>query len=83
MTLGGERTMQSTHDVPENYTLESYTILLTTVTPINLIKKENKRKKVGLLDHMVNACLTSQEDLETQFELEGAFESSHLTPRCG
>ena len=36
-TLGGGQTMQYTHDVSQNCTLETYIILLTNVTPINLI----------------------------------------------
>lgn len=40
LTLGGERTMQYTDDVLCNCTLETYIILLTNVTPINLIKIE-------------------------------------------
>ena len=36
-TLGGKYTMQYTDDVLETYTLETHIILLTNVTPINLI----------------------------------------------
>ena len=38
LTLGGEHTMQFTDDVSQNCTFETYIILLTDVTPINLIK---------------------------------------------
>ena len=33
--LGGEYTMQYTDDVIQKYTLETYIILLTSVTPVN------------------------------------------------
>ena len=35
---GGRHTMQYTHDVPLNSTLETYITLLTNDTPIDLIK---------------------------------------------
>ena len=35
VTLGGEYTMQYTDDVIQQYTLETYIILLTSVTPVN------------------------------------------------
>ena len=38
-TLGVEYTMQHTDDVLQNCTLETYIIILTNVTLINLIKK--------------------------------------------
>ena len=38
LNLGGGHTMQYTDHVSEKYTLETYMILLTNVTPINLIK---------------------------------------------
>ena len=38
-TLGNEHTMQYTDDVLENCTLETCIMLLTNVTPMNLIKK--------------------------------------------
>ena len=38
LILGGEHTMQYTDDVLQNCTLEIYIMLLTSVTPINLIK---------------------------------------------
>lgn len=38
LTLGNERTMQYTDDILQNCTVETYIILLTNVTPINLIK---------------------------------------------
>ena len=37
VTLGGKHTMQYTHDVSQDYTLETSIILLINVTPINLI----------------------------------------------
>ena len=37
LSLGGEHTMQYTDDVLLNCTLETYIILLTNVTSINLI----------------------------------------------
>ena len=40
LTLCDGHTMQYTDDIPYNCTLETYIILLTIVTPINLIKKE-------------------------------------------
>ena len=36
--LGGEHTMQHTGDVLHNFTLEIYIMLLTNVTPINLME---------------------------------------------
>ena len=36
-TLGGKYTMQYTDDILQTYTLETHIILLTNVTPINLI----------------------------------------------
>ena len=38
LTLGGEHTMQYTDDGSSNYILEPYIILLTNITPVNLIK---------------------------------------------
>ena len=40
---GGEQTMLYTGDILQNCTLETYTILLANVTPINLIKKTNNK----------------------------------------
>ena len=37
LILGGEHTMQCTDHVSQKCTLETYMILLTNVTPINLI----------------------------------------------
>ena len=37
MTLGGGHTLQYTDHVSQNCTLETYIILLTNATPINLI----------------------------------------------
>ena len=41
LTLGGEHTIQCTDDVLQNYTSEIYTILLTSVIPINSIKNSS------------------------------------------
>ena len=38
LTLGGEHTMQYTDGISQNCILETYILLLTTVTPQNLIK---------------------------------------------
>ena len=38
MILGGEHTIQNTDHVSQKGTLETYIILLTNVTPINLTK---------------------------------------------
>lgn len=46
-TFVGEQTMQYTDDALQNYTLETYIILLTVITPINLItKKKNTLKNL-------------------------------------
>ena len=37
LTLGGQPTVQYTHAVSQNCTFETYIILLTNVTPINLL----------------------------------------------
>ena len=43
LTLGGQHTIQYINDVWQNYTLETYAILLTSITPTNSIKiKKNK-----------------------------------------
>ena len=39
LILGGRHTMQYTDHVPQNCTLETYMVLLSNVTPINLIKE--------------------------------------------
>ena len=41
LTGGREHTIQYTDDVLQNCTLETYIILLTTITPINSIKIKN------------------------------------------
>ena len=41
---GGEHTIQHTDGVLWTYTLETYVILLTNVTPINPVKIKNKNK---------------------------------------
>ena len=38
LTLGGKHTVQYTAYVLQNFTTETYVILLTNVTPINSIK---------------------------------------------
>ena len=38
LTLGGEHTTHCTAHVSQNCTLETYVVLLTKVTPMNLIK---------------------------------------------
>lgn len=38
LTLGGERTKLHADDVLQNFTLETYIIVLANVTPINLVK---------------------------------------------
>ena len=42
LTLVGGHTMQFEDHVSQNYTLDTYTILLTNVTTINLIKRKKK-----------------------------------------
>lgn len=39
-TLGDEHTAQYTKDVLQNCRPETYTMLLTNVTPVNLVKKK-------------------------------------------
>ena len=41
LTWGGEHTIQYTDNILWNYTPESNIILLTNVTPLNIIKKKN------------------------------------------
>ena len=38
LTLGGGHTVQYTHDILQNCTLGTYIILLTNVTPVNVIE---------------------------------------------
>ena len=49
LTSGGEHTIQCTHDILQNCTPETYIILLTNATPINLMNKKkivkNYRKR--------------------------------------
>ena len=40
LTLGGGSTIQQRDDVSQNYTVKTHIILLTNVTPINLIKNK-------------------------------------------
>ena len=42
LTVGGKHTMQNTGDALQNCTLETYIVLLTNITPINLSKTINK-----------------------------------------
>ena len=42
LTWGGEQTTQYTDDVLQNCTPETYVILLTKVSPINLNKNKQK-----------------------------------------
>ena len=42
LTLSGKHTMQNTDDASQNCILETYMILLTNATPINLTKNSNK-----------------------------------------
>ena len=44
LTLGHKYTMKDTDDVLYNYTLETYIILLTNVTAINLNKNKIKNQ---------------------------------------
>lgn len=48
LTLCGEHTTQYAEDVLLNRTVEAYVILLTSVTPIRLIKKKNRSSGPGL-----------------------------------
>ena len=42
LSLGGGHTVRYTEHVTQKCTLETYIILLTNVTPINLIKSEKR-----------------------------------------
>ena len=49
LTLGGGHAMLKTDDVSQNCTLETYIILLTNITPMNLIKNRTKKwEKLGI-----------------------------------
>lgn len=50
LTLGAEHTMQHKAGSLENCILETYVIILTSVTPIKLVKKENHIKYFILFD---------------------------------
>ena len=52
LDLGGEHTIQNTDDVLQNCTLETYIILLTSVTPINSIKNMNGCRLIIFLSNM-------------------------------
>ena len=59
MTWGGEHTVQYTDDVLQNYTPETYIILLTSATPINSIKNNrsiNQSIYLPLLGSKLSAC---------------------------
>ena len=45
LTWGGEHTIQCTDDVLQNCAPETCIILLTSVTPINSIKRKMKKKR--------------------------------------
>ena len=47
LTFGDEHTKQYTYDRLLNCTFETYIILLTSVTPIHLIKQNKKFKRKG------------------------------------
>ena len=47
LTQGGEHTIHCTDDVLQNRVPETYVILLTKVTPINSLKKENELYQEG------------------------------------
>ena len=46
LTLGGEHTIQYTDIILQNYTLETYIILLTNIFLINLINIKQIKNKV-------------------------------------
>ena len=48
LTWGVEHTVQYTDDTLQNYTPETYTILLTNATPIHSIKKKGKKAMVDI-----------------------------------
>lgn len=45
-TFDGEHTIQYTGDVLQNWTLDVYIILLTSVTSINSLRKQNKKDEL-------------------------------------
>ena len=49
LTWRGELIRHDTHDVLENYTAETYIILLTNVTLINSIKKKKRNLNTHFL----------------------------------
>ena len=59
LTLGGGHALQCTYHVSQKCALETYMILLTNVSPINLI--ESKRKNI-VIDIQVETTLTSSQD---------------------
>ena len=76
LTLGGGHTMQHTGDVSQNYALETWIILLTNVTPINLIKKcfEGRAMECGEVEYVVEThiCEPHYKNRVSQFWIEGA-----------
>lgn len=58
LTLGGEHTTQHTDDAPQNYAPETYIILLTDVTQINLTFKKELLK--GLRWQILRTCVSPQ-----------------------
>ena len=48
LTLGGEHPLHYTDDVLQDCTLETYIILLTNVTLINLIKIHSTKNKITI-----------------------------------
>ena len=52
LTWGGKNTIQYTDDVLQNYTPETYIILLTSVTPINSIKKIHVQNQESFFPHL-------------------------------
>lgn len=65
--MGGEHTMQNTDGTLQNYTLETYTIPPTNVTPINSIKK---KKKKGDKLHLAYGSAGNQEMSVSQIATE-------------
>ena len=51
LTWGGEHTIQNTDDVLQNCTPETYIIWLSSITPINSIKKREKTPNIHILEY--------------------------------
>lgn len=59
LNLGGEHTIQCTNDILWNFTVETYIILLTNVTPINPINtKKRGREQESSVDLMMGSMST-------------------------